>query len=79
MGVPEDGMAAASFSLIVAILRTLRDNDLATEREISDLFDAALLIVESSPSAFPTDVQQSARCILGEMRDAFARHRAREQ
>ena len=78
MNVTEGGMAAASLSLIVAILRTLRDNDLATKEQIIDLFDASLLIVESSASAFPSDVQHSARHILAEMQDAFASGDARQ-
>jgi hypothetical protein len=77
MNVNEGGIAAASFSLVVVIIRSLRDNHLATKQEIIDLFDAALLIIENSASAFPTDVQRSARGILAEMQDAFASSNAR--
>jgi hypothetical protein len=72
LGVSEGGMAAASLSLIVAILKVLRDNDFATNQQVIELFDAALLIMEGSTSVFPTDVQQSAERILAEMQDAFA-------
>lgn len=79
MGVTEGGMAAASLSLIVAMLKTLQDNDLATNQQVIELFDAALLIMERSASVFPVDMRQSAEHILAEMRDAFAQTTARKQ
>jgi hypothetical protein len=36
MSVNEGGIAAASFSLVVVIIRSLRDNHLATKQEIID-------------------------------------------
>ena len=79
MGALEGGMAAASLSLIVAILKALRDNDFATNQQVIDLFDAALLIMESSASVFPADVQQSAERILAEMQAAFAQTSTQKQ
>lgn len=79
MGALEGGMAAASLSLIVAMLKALRDNDFATEQQLTDLFDAALLIMESSASVFPADVRQSAERILAEMQAAFAQAGTRKQ
>lgn len=79
MGVSEGGMAAASLSLIVAILKALRDNDFATNQQVIELFDAAMLIMEGSASVFPTDMQQSAERILAEMRDAFAQANAHKK
>jgi hypothetical protein len=79
LGVSEGGMAAASLSLIVAILKALRDNDFATNQQVIELFDAALLIMEGSASVFPPDVQQSAERILAEMQDAFAQANAHKK